>query len=85
MPTKVDANLKTEEYWDTFMATFRANTLPMIRKLNKNLDRCMTPLEMIYLPSLIAIGLINWPYAFFYKIGTFLSASVLSFRVFNKI
>lgn len=64
---------------------FRANTVPLMGKMCGNLSRCNTPLEKYMLPSLIAIGLINWPYAAFFKIGTFLSTSILMFRISNKI
>lgn len=39
---------------------------------------------MMFLPTIITIGLINWPYAFFYKALTFTSSSILTMRVMNK-
>lgn len=62
-----------------------ANIHPTLHKMCRNLPRCNTSLELYVLPSLIAIGFINWPYAAFFKLGAFLSSSVLFFRVYNKI
>ena len=83
-PTKVDANLKTEGYFDTFEATINANLRPMMNKVFRNSDRCLTSLETVFLPTIITIGLINWPYALFYKMGTFLFSGVLITRFMNK-
>lgn len=61
-----------------------SNTKPYLGKICRNIHRLNTPFEKYFLPTIIAFGAINWPYAFFYKVWTFTFSMMWYYRMKNK-
>lgn len=84
-PTKVGDQIPNNEYFYSFYRSFKENLEPLVNKSFLRAHRCGTVFEGIVLPSLIAFGLIYWPYNLSFKLITLMSSTILYTRFRNKI